>query len=97
MACNLSQYCAGNIAEAKTFYRDICHGNIFTELLAWELLAWVNTGTIAPAKSKILCEIKLLEQSLLLSPLLYLLIHVISPFTSHTCHSMLSKAEVYFY
>ncbi len=37
------------------FYRDICRGNIFTgTIAAAKLLAWVNTGTIAPAKSKIL-------------------------------------------
>ena len=55
MACNLSQYCAGNIAEAKKFYRDICRGNIFTgTIAAAKLFGSVNTGTIAPAKSKIL-------------------------------------------
>ena len=55
MACNLSQYCAGNIAAAKHFYRDICRGNIFTgTIAAAKLFGSVNTGTIAPAKSKIL-------------------------------------------
>ncbi len=55
MACNLSQYCAGNIAAAKHFYRDICRGNIFTgAIAAAKLFASVNTETIAPAKSKIL-------------------------------------------
>ncbi len=37
MACNLSQYCAGNIAGEKNFSWDICRGNIFI-------------GTIAAAK-----------------------------------------------
>ena len=55
MACNLSQYCAGNIAAAKNFYPDICRGNIFTgTIAAAKLFGSVNTGTIAPAKSKIL-------------------------------------------
>ncbi len=55
MACNLSQYCAGNIAAAKHFYRDICRSNIFTgTIAATKLFASVNTGTIAPAKSKML-------------------------------------------
>ncbi len=45
MACNLSQYCAGNIAEAKKFYRDICRGNIFTgTIAAAKLFGSVNTG-----------------------------------------------------
>ena len=52
MACNLSQYCAGNIAAAKKFYQDIYRGNIFTgTIAATKLFASVNTETIAPAKS----------------------------------------------
>ena len=51
MSCNLSQYCASNIAVAKHFYRDICRGNIFTgTIAAAKLFGSVNTGTITPKK-----------------------------------------------
>ncbi len=56
MACNLSQYCAGNnYCRSKNVYPDIRRGNIFIgTIVAAKQFGSLNTGTIAAAKSKML-------------------------------------------